>query len=101
MRKIEESSIVVKSDPNFDRIRSPFLIHPEKNLVLNLFNTSNDSAINNTNNDIIDDDDEEEDDIDEENIYEKLIGEQVLHTPMNDTHRLFSNKNRFGKTFIN
>jgi len=101
MRKIEESSIVVNSDPNFGRIRRPFLIHPEKNLVANLFNTSNDSVINNTNNDIIDDDDEEEDDIDEENIYEKSIGEQVLHTPINDTHRLFSSKNRFGKTFIN
>jgi hypothetical protein len=93
-----DSSIAVKSDSNISRVKRPFMNLPEK--VLNQFNTSNDnSVINNTNNDI--DDDEEEDEINEENIFEKSIGEQLLHTPINDTHRLFSSNNRFGKANIN
>ena len=43
----------------------------------------------------------DDEDIDEENIFEKTIGEQILHTPINETHRLFSSKTKFGKTFIN
>jgi hypothetical protein len=93
-----DSSIAVKSDSNVPRTNRPFMNLQEN--VLNRINTSNDnSVINNTNNDI--DDFEEEDDINEENIYENSIGEQVLHTPINDTHRLFSSKNRFGKAIIN
>lgn len=103
MRNKEESSIVVNSDPNYSRTLKPFIHFQENksNIVANLFNTSNDSVINNSNNDIIDDEDDDINDINEENIFDKSIGDQILLTPINDTHRLFSNKNRFGKTFIN
>ena len=98
MQKRESSSIVVNSDSNLLRVRRPLIINQEKILSItqNFINNSNDDIINNTNNDIFD-----EDDIDEENIFEKTIGEQILHTPINETHRLFTNNNRFGKTFIN
>ena len=102
----KEDSIVVKSDSNYSNIRKPLIHLPDNksNIITNLFNTSNDSVINNSNNEIIDADDENDDDINdinEENIFDKSIGDQILLTPINDTHRLFSNKNRFGKTFIN
>lgn len=98
MNKKEDSSKSVNSEPNISKNRKTFLNNQEKKLsvVTNLFNISNNSIINNTNNDIIDDDD-----IDEENIFEKTIGEQILQTPINETHRLFINRNKFGKTFIN
>ena len=95
----EISSIVVKSDPNYPISRRRFLTHPDKNISQNFLNNSNDSVINNTNNDLLDD--MEENDVDEENIFEKTIGNKILQTPINETHRLFSSKNRFGKTFIN
>ena len=66
------------------------------NIVNNLFNTLNDSIINNTNNDIIEDD-EDIDEINEENIYENSFGDHVLPHPINDSHRLFTNKNKFSK----
>ena len=99
MRKKEISSIDVNSDPNYRRIKKPFIIHQEKkpSYVPNLLRNSNDSIINNSNNDIMDDDEN----INEENIFDKSIGEQILHTPINETHRLFSSKTRFGKSFIN
>ena len=103
MRKKEYSSTLVNSDP-ISRKKKPFIIKKDNKIpiVSNLFNTSNDSIINNSNNDIIDDEDEEEDDdINEENIFEKSIGDQHLLTPINETHRMFSSKNRFGKTYIN
>jgi hypothetical protein len=98
MQKKESSSIVVNSDSNLPRARRPFLINQEKKIALtqNFLINSDDDIINNTNNDIFD-----EDDIDEENIFEKTIGDKILHTPINDTHRLFLSKNKFGKTFIN
>ena len=96
MNKKEDSSIV--SNDNIQNIRRPFLKTQEnKKIVSNLFNNSNDSIINNTNNDII----EEDEDIDEENIFEKEIGEQILHTPVNETHRLFTNNNILEKPFLN
>ena len=95
----EISSIVVKSDPNYPISRRRFLTHPDKNISQNFLNNSNDSVINNTNNDLLDD--MEENDVDEENIFEKTIGNKILQTPINETHRLFSSKNRFGKTYIN
>ena len=105
MRKKEESSKVLKSDSNIPKGRNPYLIPKENkyHLFSNLFNTSNDSIINNSNNDIIinnENDDDDFDDINEENIFEKSFGDQVLLTPINETHRLFSSKSRFGK-FIN
>lgn len=100
MRKKEDSysSIAVNLGQEHLRNRRPFLHLQEnkKSNVTSLFSNSNDSVINNTNNDIMDDED-----IDEENIFEKTIGEQILHTPINETHRLFSSKTKFGKTFIN
>ena len=105
MRKKEESSKILKSDSNIPKGRNPYLIQKEKKFPLfsNLFNTSNDSIMNNSNNDIIinNENDDDLDDINEENIFEKSIGDQVLLTPINETHRLFSSKNRFGKGFIN
>ena len=96
MNKKEDSSIV--SDDNIQNIRRPFLKTQEnKKISPNLFNNSNDSIINNTNNDII----EEDEDIDEENIFEKEFGEQILHTPVNETHRLFTSNNILEKPFIN
>ena len=105
MRKKEDSPILLNSDPISKKIK-PFIDKKEKKipLVSNLFNTSNDSIINNSNNDIIDLEDDYDDDIDdinEENIYDKsIIGDQHLLTPINETHRMLSNKNRFGKTYI-
>jgi hypothetical protein len=102
MQKNDISSIVVKSDPNYPKVRRPFLTYQNKNLSSKFVNNSNDSVISNTNNDILDpDDDDEENDVDEENIFEKTLGNKLLHTPINDTHRLFLAKNRFGRTFIN
>ena len=106
MRKKEESSKILKSDSNIPRGRNPYLIQKDKKipLISNLFNTSNDSIVNNSNNEIIinnESDDVNFDDINEENIFEKSIGDQVLLTPINETHRLFSSKSRFGKGFIN
>jgi len=98
MQKRESSSIVVNSDSNLPRARRPLIINQEKTISItqNFINNSDDNIINNPNNDIFD-----EDDIDEENIFEKTIGDKILHTPINDTHRLFLSKNKFGKTFIN
>ena len=98
MQKRESSSIVVNSDSNLPRARRPLIINQEKTISItqNFINNSDDNIINNANNDIFD-----EDDIDEENIFEKTIGDKILHTPINDTHRLFLSKNKFGKTFIN
>ena len=98
MRQKETSTIVVNLDPNYRRNKRPFINHQEKKLSLvpNLLRNSNDSIINNSNNDILDDEN-----INEENIFDKSIGEQILHTPINETHRLFSSKTRFGKSFIN
>ena len=98
MQKRESSSIVVNSDSNLLRVRRPLIINQEKTLSItqNFINNSNDDIINNTNNDIFDGDD-----VDEENIFEKTIGDKILHTPINDTHRLFLSKNKFGKNYIN
>jgi hypothetical protein len=98
MQKRESSSIVVNSDSNLLRVRRPLIINQEKILSItqNFINNSNDDIINNTNNDIFDGDD-----VDEENIFEKTIGDKILHTPINDTHRLFLSKNKFGKSYIN
>ena len=108
MRKKEVSQIVPNSNPNFLRRSKPFITLKEKKLkiVSNLFNTSNESIINNTNNDILGDDSNEINnkakDINEENIHDNSLAEQILNTPpINDTHRMSSNKNRFGKTYIN
>ena len=99
MNKNEDSLNVANTESNIIKIKRPYLNTQENKIKVanNLINNSNDSIINNTNNDIID----EDEDIDEENIFEKTIGEQILHTPINETHRLFTNNNRFGKTFIN
>lgn len=99
MRKRLNSSLPCNSGVKFTRLGKPFIdsIDDKFPLASNLFNNSNDSIINNNNNDFIDD----VDDINEENIYENLIGENILSTPINDTHRLFSNKLRFGKTLTN
>ena len=98
MQKRESSSIVVNSDSNLLRVRRPLIINQEKILSItqNFINNSNDDIINNTNNEIFDGDD-----VDEENIFEKTIGDKILHTPINDTHRLFLSKNKFGKSYIN
>ena len=98
MQKRESSSIVVNSDSNLLRVRRPLIINQEKTLSItqNFINNSNDDIINNTNNDVFDGDD-----VDEENIFEKTIGDKILHTPINDTHRLFLSKNKFGKSYIN
>ena len=98
MRKKVDSTIIVNSDPNYHWKR-PFINHQGKQIsfVPKLLKNSNDSIINNSNNDIFDDDE----DINEENIFDKSIGEQILNTPINESHRLFSSKTRFGKTFIN
>ena len=98
MQKRELSSIVVNSDSNLPRARRPLIINQEKTISItqNFINNSDDDIINNANNDIFDGDD-----IDEENIFEKTIGDKILHTPINNTHRLFLSKNKFGKTYIN
>ena len=98
MNEKEDSSNFSNSEDNIQNIRRPFLkTQDNKKIATNLFNNSNDSIINNTNNDII----EEDEDIDEENIFEKEIGEQNLHTPVNETHRLFTSNNILEKPFIN
>ena len=100
MRKRLSSSIVSRSGIKFTRLEKPLMEKYENNkytLSPNLFDISSDSIINNSSNDIIDD----LDDVNEENIYENVIGEHVISTPINDTHRLFSNKLRFGKTLTN
>ena len=99
MRKRLNSSLPTNSGVKFTRLGKPFIdtIDDKFSLASNLFNNSNDSIINNTNNDFLD----EVDDVNEENIYENVIGENILSTPINDTHRLFSNKYRFGKTLTN
>ena len=100
MRKRLSSSIISRSGIKFTRLEKPLMEKYENNkytLSPNLFDNSSDSIINNSSNDIIDD----IDDVNEENIYENVIGEHVISTPINDTHRLFSNKLRFGKTLAN
>ena len=96
MRKRFNSSLPSNSGVKFTRLGKPF-IEDKFSIASNLFNNSNDSIINNTNNDLVDD----VDDINEENINENAIGENILSTPINDTHRLFSNKHIFGKTLNN
>ena len=100
MKKRIHSSLGSHSGVKFTRIEKPFMERIENNkftITSNLFDNSNDSIINNSNNDFLD----EVDDINEENIYENVIGEHILSTPINDTHRLFSNNYRFGKTLVN
>ena len=99
MKKDEESSIRANSTSiNFPRSRRPFISLPQnsknsKNHLTNLFNISNES-INNSNNDIIEDNDDE---FDDENIHENAVIEH-FNTPINDNHKFFSSKNKFGKT---
>ena len=100
MRKRLNSSIESHSGVKFTRLEKPLiekLDYDKYPISSNLIDNSNDSIINNSNNDLID----EIDDINEENIYENAIGDHVLSTPINDSHRLFSNKLRFGKTLTN
>ena len=99
MRKRLNSSLPNNSGVKFTRLGKPFIENLENKYTIgsNHFNYSNDSIINNNNNDFIDD----IDDINEENIYESAIGENILSTPINDTHRLFSKKFNFGKTINN
>ena len=99
MRKKLNSSSHYNSGVKFTRLGKPLIDTIDEKFLphSNLFNNSNDSIINNSNNDFIDD----IDDINEENIYENLIGENILSTPINDTHILFSNKLRFGNTLTN
>ena len=99
MKKRLNSSLPSNSGVKFTRLDQPFIDNGEDKFskASNLFNNSNDSIINNNNNDFLDD----VDDVNEENIYENVIGENILSTPINDTHRLFSNKLRFGKTLTN
>ena len=99
MRKRLNSSLPSNSGVKFTRLSKPFIesIEDKYSIQSNLFNNSNESIINNTNNDLMD----EVDDVNEENIYENAIGENILSTPINDTHRLFSNKLTFGKTLTN
>ena len=99
MSEKDDLSNGIRSEIILPKNKKPFTGKEEKKqITINLFNNSNDSIINNTNNDFMDEDDI---DVDEENIFEKTIGEKFLHTPINESHRLFTNKNRFGKTFIN
>ena len=101
MKKDEDFSNRANSSINFPRSRRPFISLPpinkkNKNHITNLFNISNES-INNSNNDIIED---EDDDFDDENINENTVIEH-FHTPINDNHKFFLSKNKFGKTYIN
>jgi len=91
----EKSTMAVNSEVNFMKIKKA-----SSNKGQNIYNLSNDTIINNFNNDVISDD-EDIDDIDEENIFEKSIGDHVLLSPINDTHQLFSNRDKYGKSFIN
>jgi hypothetical protein len=98
MRNKEDSSISAFSINNLPRGRRPFIHRQENKIpVLSnlLLNNSNDSILNNENNE---DDDEN---FDNENIFENPFGDHHLLTPINESHRFLSNKNRFGKTYIN
>ena len=98
MKNKEQSSISALSINNLPRIRRPFIHRQENKIpVLSnlLLNNSNDSIVNKENNE---DDDEN---FDNENIFENPFGDHHLLTPINESHRFLSNKNRFGKTYIN
>ena len=105
MRKKETSPKETNSNTNFSRRKKPFISLKENKfkLVSNLFNASNESIIINTNNDIYDNDEinDEVNDINEENIYDNSGADQIIISPINESHRMSSSKNRFGKTFIN
>ena len=101
MKKDGDSSIRAISSINIPRSRRPFISLPPNNKktkshITNLFNISSES-INNSNNDIIEGEDDE---FDDENIHENTVIEH-FHTPINDNHKFFSSKNKFGKTYIN
>ena len=87
MRKKESSPKETNSNINFSRRKKPFITLKENKLKLvsNLFNASNESIIINTNNDI----------------YDNSGADQIIISPINESHRMSSSKNRFGKTFIN
>ena len=98
MKNKEPSSISALSINNLPRIRRPFIHRQENKIpVLSnlLLNNSNDSIVNKENNE---DDDEN---FDNENIFENPFGDHHLLTPINESHRFLSNKNRFGKAYIN
>jgi hypothetical protein len=98
MKNKEQSSISALSINNLPRIRRPFIHRQENKIpVLSnlLLNNSNDSIVNKENNE---DDDEN---FDNENIFENPFGDHHLLTPINESHRFLSNKNRFGKAYIN
>ena len=98
MKNKEQSSISALSISNLPRIRRPFIHRQENKIpVLSnlLLNNSNDSIVNKENNE---DDDEN---FDNENIFENPFGDHHLLTPINESHRFLSNKNRFGKAYIN
>ena len=98
MKNKEQSSISALSINNLPRIRRPFVHRQENKIpVLSnlLLNNSNDSIVNKENNE---DDDEN---FDNENIFENPFGDHHLLTPINESHRFLSNKNRFGKAYIN
>ena len=98
MRNKEDSSISAFSINNLPRGRRPFIHRQENKIpVLSnlLLNNSNDSISNNENNE------DGDENFDNENILENPLGDHHLLTPINDSHRFLSNKNRFGKTYIN
>jgi len=101
MRNKEQSSISALSINNLPRGRRPF-IHRQENKIPALsnllLNNSNDSIANNENNENNEDDDGN---FDNENILENPFGDHHLLTPINESHRFLSNKNRFGKTYVN
>ena len=103
MKKKEVSSISAYSNKNFSRSINPFIHHRQdkkRSLISTLFdkpNNSNDSIINNSNNEIIDIDD---DDFEDENFFGNTTGHHFL-TPINETHRFLSSKNKFGKINVN
>ena len=95
MRKIEHSSISALSINNAPRERRPFIHRQENKIpVLSnlLLNNSNDSNENNEDDDV---------NVDNDNILENPFGDHHLLTPINESHRFLSNKNRFGKTYVN
>ena len=101
MKKDGDSSNRANSSINIPRSNRPFISLPPnskktKSHITNLFNISNES-MNNSNNDIIEDEDDE---FDDENIQENTVVEH-FHTPINDNHKFFLSKNKFGKTYIN
>ena len=93
MRKKGSSPKEPNSNTNFSRRKKPFIILKENKLKLvsNLFNASNESIIINTNNDIYEDDEinDEVNDINEENIYDNSVADQIIITPINESHRMF------------